>query len=35
VKVIEVFDQDGNQLGQASGGYGWEPWQSVGWSGRV
>jgi hypothetical protein len=31
---IEVFDRNGEQLGKAVGGYGWEPWQSVSWSER-
>jgi hypothetical protein len=32
---IEVFDRDGDPLGEAAGGYGWEPWQSVTWSERL
>jgi hypothetical protein len=32
---IEVYDREGDQLGEVSGGYGWEPWQSVSWSERV
>jgi hypothetical protein len=31
---IEVYDRNGDQLGEAAGGYGWEPWQSVSWSER-
>jgi hypothetical protein len=31
---VEVFDRNGDQLGEAVGGYGWEPWQSVSWSER-
>jgi hypothetical protein len=31
---IEVFDGDGQPLGKASPGYGWEPWQRVVWHER-
>jgi hypothetical protein len=31
---IEVFDGDGQPLGKANPGYGWEPWQRVVWHER-
>jgi len=31
---IEVFDRNGDLIGEAVGGYAWEPWQSVSWSER-
>jgi hypothetical protein len=31
---VEVYDRDGQLIGEAPDGYGWEGWQSVSWSER-
>jgi len=31
---IQVFNGAGRQIGEASPGYGWEPWQRVSWHER-